>query len=182
MAPAPGYDGFRRGKADPVSAGLPGSGGAGTVKADKIAGQRRRGQHLTGIEIQQPTRRCGGHLAAPDLSFAADSGQIYGFPGPSGAGKSTAMNIVTGCLAAAEGSVRIDGYGILEQPEAASRRIGYLPELPPLYIIEYGPSGLFSTMPRRFPLQSVRNAAENLIVRQGRFPPVQHPPAMNTGS
>ncbi len=92
------------------------------------------------------------------------------------------MNIVTGCLSAAEGSVRIDGYGILEQPEAASRRIGYLPELPPLYIIEYGPSGLFSTMPRRFPLQSVRNAAENLIVRQGRFPPVQHPPAMNTGS
>ena len=128
------------------------------------------------IEIQQPTRRCVGHLAAPDLSFAAGSGQIYGFPGPSGAGKSTAMNIVTVCLSAAEGSVRIDGYGILEQPEAASRRIGYLPELPPLYIIEHGLSGLFSTMPRRFPLQSVRNAAENLIVRQGRFPLVQHPP------
>lgn len=88
------------------------------------------------IEIQRLTKRYGEHLAVSDLSFTVDSGQVYGFLGPNGAGKSATMNICTGCLSATEGSVRIDGYDIFEQPKEAKCRIGYLPELPPLYMSE----------------------------------------------
>ena len=88
------------------------------------------------IEIQHLTKRYGEHTAVSDLSFQVESGQIYGFLGPNGAGKSTTMNICTGCLSATEGSVRVDGYDIFEQPKEAKHRIGYLPELPPLYMNE----------------------------------------------
>lgn len=85
------------------------------------------------IEVEHLTKRYGMHLAVSDLSFQIESGQIYGFLGPNGAGKSTTMNIMTGCLSATEGHVRIGGYDIFEQPEKAKRLIGYLPEQPPLY-------------------------------------------------
>lgn len=88
------------------------------------------------IEISHLTKRYGEHLAVSDLSFTVDSGQIYGFLGPNGAGKSTTMNIITGCLSATEGSVRIDGHDIFEEPGQAKKLIGYLPEQPPLYLNE----------------------------------------------
>ena len=88
------------------------------------------------IEISHLTKRYGEHLAVSDLSLTVDSGQIYGFLGPNGAGKSTTMNIMTGCLSATEGSVRIDGYDIFEEPDKAKKLIGYLPEQPPLYVNE----------------------------------------------
>lgn len=88
------------------------------------------------IAIEHLTKRYGGHTAVSDLSFTVDSGQIYGFLGPNGAGKSTTMNIMTGCLSATEGAVRIDGHDIFEEPEQAKRLIGYLPEQPPLYMNE----------------------------------------------
>jgi len=88
------------------------------------------------IEISHLTKRYGEHLAVSDLSFTVDSGQIYGFLGPNGAGKSTTMNIMTGCLSATEGSVRIDGHNIFEEPNQAKKLIGYLPEQPPLYMNE----------------------------------------------
>ena len=88
------------------------------------------------IEISHLTKRYGEHLAVSDLSFTVDSGQIYGFLGPNGAGKSTTMNIMTGCLSATEGSVRIGGHDIFEEPEQAKKLIGYLPEQPPLYMSE----------------------------------------------
>lgn len=88
------------------------------------------------IELSHLTKRYGAHLAVSDLSFTVDSGQIYGFLGPNGAGKSTTMNIMTGCLSATEGSVRIDGHDIFEEPEQAKKLIGYLPEQPPLYLNE----------------------------------------------
>ena len=88
------------------------------------------------IEISHLTKRYGEHLAVSDLSFTVDSGQIYGFLGPNGAGKSTTMNIMTGCLSATEGSVRIDGHDIFEEPNQAKKLIGYLPEQPPLYMNE----------------------------------------------
>ena len=88
------------------------------------------------IEIEHLTKRYGGHTAVSDLSFTVDSGQIYGFLGPNGAGKSTTMNIMTGCLSATEGAVRIDGHDIFEEPEQTKRLIGYLPEQPPLYMNE----------------------------------------------
>ena len=86
------------------------------------------------IEVSHLTKRYGGHTAVSDLSFTIEKGQIYGFLGPNGAGKSTTMNIMTGCLAASEGEVRIDGHDIFEEPQQAKRLIGYLPEQPPLYL------------------------------------------------
>lgn len=86
------------------------------------------------IEVRHLTKRYGNHVAVSDLSFKIEKGVIYGFLGPNGAGKSTTMNIITGCLGATEGDVLIDGHSITEEPKSAKRLIGYLPELPPLYM------------------------------------------------
>ncbi len=85
------------------------------------------------IEVKHLTKQYGDHTAVSDLSFTIDSGQIYGFLGPNGAGKSTTMNILTGCLAATSGEVRINGFDIYEDANRAKKCIGYLPEQPPLY-------------------------------------------------
>ena len=68
-----------------------------------------------------------------NLSFTADKGKIYGFLGPNGAGKSTTMNMMTGYLSSTSGTVTIDGFDIVAEPEQAKSRIGYLPESPPVY-------------------------------------------------
>lgn len=85
------------------------------------------------IEISHLTKRYGEHVAVDDLSMNIESGKIYGFLGPNGAGKSTTMNMITGYLAASEGTVKINGFDILKQPEQARKCVGYLPEMPPLY-------------------------------------------------
>ena len=85
------------------------------------------------ITVEHLTKRYGDFTAVKDLSFQIEPGHIYGFLGPNGAGKSTTMNIMAGCLSATAGHVKIDGYDIFEEPREAKRRIGYLPELPPLY-------------------------------------------------
>lgn len=86
------------------------------------------------IEVSHLTKRYGNHLALDDLSFTIPGGEVYGLLGPNGAGKSTTMNILTGCLAATSGEVRIDGVDVFEDPMAAKKHLGYLPELPPLYV------------------------------------------------
>lgn len=88
------------------------------------------------IKIEHLTKCYGSFTAVSDLSFEIDDGHVYGFLGPNGAGKSTTMNIITGCLSPTEGNVSIDGHDIIEEPEAAKRLIGYLPEIPPLYVSE----------------------------------------------
>ncbi len=85
------------------------------------------------IEVQNLTKVYGNHIAVDHVSFTIDSGKIYGFLGPNGAGKTTTMNIITGCLAATEGTVTVDGHDIFEEPILAKKNIGYLPEQPPLY-------------------------------------------------
>ncbi len=85
------------------------------------------------IEVENLVKRYGNHVAVDHLSFHVGKGQIYGFLGPNGAGKSTTMNIMTGYLAATEGTVKINGFDVLKQPEKAKKSIGYLPEIPPLY-------------------------------------------------
>ena len=85
------------------------------------------------IEVNHLTKRYGDHLALDDISFTVGDGEIVGFLGPNGAGKSTTMNIITGYLSSTEGQVLIDGIDVLEQPLEAKKRIGYLPEIPPLY-------------------------------------------------
>lgn len=86
------------------------------------------------IEVKNLTKRYGSHLAVDHLNFTVDKGRIYGFLGPNGAGKSTTMNIMTGYLGATEGQVLINGHDVLKEPEEAKRSIGYLPEIPPLYM------------------------------------------------
>ena len=85
------------------------------------------------IEVKHLCRKYGEHRAVDDLSFTIENGYVYGFLGPNGAGKSTTMNMITGCLAATSGQILIDGYDIFEDAQEAKKRIGYLPEIPPLY-------------------------------------------------
>ncbi len=86
------------------------------------------------IEVTNLTKQYGDHTAVDHLSFRVEKGQIYGFLGPNGAGKSTTMNIITGYIAPSEGTVTIDGKDIQKEPEEAKKQIGYLPEIPPLYV------------------------------------------------
>jgi ABC-2 type transport system ATP-binding protein len=88
------------------------------------------------ITVEHLTKYYGDHLAVDDISFEISEGHVYGFLGPNGAGKSTTMNIITGCLSATAGTVTVDGHDIFEEPNAAKRCIGYLPEHPPLYLSE----------------------------------------------
>ena len=86
------------------------------------------------IEVKNLTKRYGNNLALDNVSFSIEEGTIVGFLGPNGAGKSTTMNIVTGYLSSTEGTVTVSGYDILENPNEAKKLIGYLPEIPPLYM------------------------------------------------
>lgn len=86
------------------------------------------------IEVKNLTKRYGRHTALDHISFSVEEGTILGFLGPNGAGKSTTMNILTGYLSATEGSAQVGGYDTLEEPEKAKQQIGYLPEIPPLYL------------------------------------------------
>ncbi|MCQ2466195.1 MAG: ABC transporter ATP-binding protein [Clostridia bacterium] len=86
------------------------------------------------IEIKNLVKHYGDKKAVNGISFTVNSGEVLGFLGPNGAGKSTTMNIITGYLSSTSGSVKINGHDILEEPELAKKSIGYLPELPPLYL------------------------------------------------
>jgi ABC-2 type transport system ATP-binding protein len=85
------------------------------------------------ISVQHLTKRFGSHVAVADLSFEVGAGEVLGFLGPNGAGKTTTMRMVTGYLPPTRGTVTIDGRDLLQEPIEAKRRIGYLPENPPLY-------------------------------------------------
>lgn len=85
------------------------------------------------IEVKNLVKRYGNHTAVNNLSFTVEKGQVLGFLGPNGAGKSTTMNIITGYISPTEGSVTIDGLDVFDEPEEVKKKIGYLPEFPPLY-------------------------------------------------
>ncbi len=86
------------------------------------------------IEVKNLVKKYGNHVAVDGLTFSIDKGRVYGFLGPNGAGKTTTMNIITGYLAATKGSVTVNGYDILKNPEEFKKSVGYLPELPPVYM------------------------------------------------
>lgn len=86
------------------------------------------------IEVKNLTKHYGQKKAVNDLSFTVNDGEILGFLGPNGAGKSTTMNILTGYISSTEGQALINGIDILDEPTKAKKEIGYLPELPPLYL------------------------------------------------
>lgn len=120
------------------------------------------------IRVEHLTKCYGNFLAVDDLSFDIDDGHVYGFLGPNGAGKSTTMNIMTGCLSPTAGKVTIDGHDILDEPEAAKRRIGYLPEQPPLYVNETPEEYLeFVGEARGLRGAELKAQMEDVIVRTG---------------
>lgn len=85
------------------------------------------------IEIQNLSKHYGQIRAADNVTFNVEKGEILGFLGPNGAGKTTVMNIITGYLPPTEGSVKVCGYDVMEKPMEVKKRIGYLPEHPPIY-------------------------------------------------
>ncbi len=86
------------------------------------------------IEVKNLTKRYGKIKAVDDISFTVDTGEVLGFLGPNGAGKSTTMNIITGYISSSSGTVTVDGCEILAEPKKTKQKIGYLPEIPPLYV------------------------------------------------
>lgn len=86
------------------------------------------------IKVTGLTKKYGNRVAVDDISFNVNKGEIVGFLGSNGAGKSSTMNILTGYLSATSGEIKIDGIDILEEPIKAKKKIGYLPETPPLYV------------------------------------------------
>lgn len=120
------------------------------------------------IEISHLTKKYGKHVAVDDLTLNIESGKIYGFLGPNGAGKSTTMNMITGYLGATSGTIKIDGEDIFENPEKARMKIGYLPEIPPLYqemlVEEYLQ---FAAELKRIPKKERKTAVEEVMELTG---------------
>ena len=85
------------------------------------------------VEVKNLVKSYGNIDAVKNISFTANVGEVLGFLGPNGAGKSTTMNIIAGYLSATSGTITIDGYDIVDDAKEAKKRIGYLPELPPVY-------------------------------------------------
>ena len=85
------------------------------------------------IKVHQLSKTYGERVAISDLNFTVNSGEIVGFLGPNGAGKTTTMKIITGFMAASSGHVEVAGYDVFENPKQVTQKIGYLPEVPPLY-------------------------------------------------
>jgi len=85
------------------------------------------------IEVKNLTKKYGSKTVLDDISFTVNDGEILGFLGPNGAGKSTTLNIITGYISSTLGQVTIDGIDILDDAIAYKKKIGYLPEIPPLY-------------------------------------------------
>ena len=122
------------------------------------------------IEVKHLTKKYGEHLAVSDLSFTIDEGHIYGFLGPNGAGKSTTMNIMTGCLAPTQGEVTIGGHDIFEEPKEAKKLLGYLPEMPPLYMDQTPREYLdFVAMAKGITGKSARLAAIEKVISETRI-------------
>jgi len=86
------------------------------------------------ITVENLTKRYPAKTAIEGMSFQVEKGEILGFLGPNGAGKTTTMRIITGFIPASDGTVRVDGFDVFENPLDVRRRIGYLPENPPLYL------------------------------------------------
>ena len=141
-------------------------------KQETQAPERENGKAVPVIRIENLTK-CYGSLTALDaIDLTVGHGQIVGLLGPNGAGKSTMMNILTGYLSAGTGRVLIDGVDILDDPQGAKRKIGYLPEQPPVYpdmtvdeylAFVYGLKGC--TLPKREHLDDIVRAVRLSDVR-----------------
>ena len=89
------------------------------------------------IEIKDLTKKYGETYAIESLNFTVKKGEVVGFLGPNGAGKSTTMKIITGYMAPTSGSAVVGGFDVFENPIEVKKKIGYLPETPPVYLDMY---------------------------------------------
>lgn len=120
------------------------------------------------IEVKNVTKKYGKHVALDNLNLTIEHGKIYGLLGENGAGKSTTMNIITGYLAPSMGEVIVDDYDILKEANKAKAKIGYLPEIPPLYqdmtVKEYL---VFAAQLKRIPRRDRKEAVETAMHNAG---------------
>src|SRR4029453_18210312 len=107
-----------------------------------MTGPTRSSTREVMIEVRELTKRYGDRVAVDSISFSAERGQILGFLGPNGAGKTTTMRMLTGFLPPSSGSARVAGFDVFSESSEVRRRIGYLPENPPLYADMTAPSSL----------------------------------------
>lgn len=120
------------------------------------------------IEVKGLTKRYRERVAVDNLSFEVNEGEILGFLGPNGAGKSTTMKILTGFLPPSEGTAKVAGFDVFQQPIEVKRRIGYLPETPPLYP-EMTVKGYlkFVAALRGVPRKGVKSEVDRVAVQAG---------------
>ncbi len=120
------------------------------------------------IEVHQLNKRYGLRQAVKDLSFFVGPGEIVGFLGPNGAGKTTTMRIITGAMTASSGTVKIDGQDISEDPLGTKGKIGYLPEIPPLYGDMYVKSYLrYVAHLKKYPRSKIKRRVEEVVKKTG---------------
>ena len=113
------------------------------------------------IEIRNLTKRYGSFLAVDDITFEVEKGKILGFLGPNGAGKTTTMRIVTGFMPPTKGTAIVSGFDVVENPLDVKRRIGYMPETPPLYVDMTVEEYLnFAARLKQIPAKEVKGAME----------------------
>lgn len=120
------------------------------------------------IEVNKVSKKYGSRLAVEDLSFSVEKGEVVGFLGPNGAGKTTTMKIITGCMAPTEGDVKIDGENILDDPIEMKKKIGYLPEVPPLYSDMYVEDYLYYVAHlKKCPKDQIKQQVDSVIDKIG---------------
>ncbi|HZY03936.1 MAG TPA: ABC transporter ATP-binding protein [Anaeromyxobacteraceae bacterium] len=120
------------------------------------------------IEVSRLTKRYRDLVAVDDLSFTVGKGEVVGFLGPNGAGKSTTMRILTGFLPATSGTARVAGFDVFEEPLEVKRRVGYLPEQPPVYDALTPRSYLrFCASLKGLPRQRVKDEIDRVAERTG---------------
>src|SRR5512139_1682493 len=117
----------------PGAGRLPGRGGTPPPRRERRAQGPENGDATEMIEVEGLTKRYGRATAVDGVSFRVEKGEILGFLGPNGAGKTTTMRILTCYLPPTDGTARVAGYDVFAQPLEVKKRVGYLPETPPLY-------------------------------------------------
>ena len=120
------------------------------------------------IEVNKITKKYGSRSAVEDLSFSVKKGEVVGFLGPNGAGKTTTMKIITGYMVPTAGEVKIDGEDIFEDPLKIKQKIGYLPEVPPIYVDMYVEDYLYYVARlKNSPKEKVKSQVDSVIQKVG---------------
>ena len=120
------------------------------------------------IELHKVTKKYGSRSAVEDLSFSVQKGEVVGFLGPNGSGKTTTMKMITGYMVPTTGEVKIDGKDIFEEPLKTKKKIGYLPEVPPIYSDMYVEKYLYYVAGLKdCPKEKIKSLVNSVIEKVG---------------